>query len=210
MNKFRQLILDNTLQGKTVLESNDGLYPNITLNDIQLAEAYYPILIGLARHKRSLTYGELLDKAKKIYPDKKYVQNAIPVSTGRKLDVVRIFTIERNLPDVTSLIINQNNGECGKAYTDNFDPTQERMKVYSFDWSNVSTEFDMYIAAVEKNAQTKQLIKRPEALEIMAKYYSENKKSLPKSIRKNREEIINLLMKGFGPNDAFSIPLNNE
>lgn len=84
-----------------------GLYGNITLNDVQLAAAYYPILIDLAKHKHRLTYGELVGKAKVIYPEKGYVQNAIPVSTGRKLDVVRIFTNERNLPDVTSLIINK-------------------------------------------------------------------------------------------------------
>ncbi|ELU05565.1 hypothetical protein CAPTEDRAFT_217200, partial [Capitella teleta] len=36
-----------------------GLYGNITLNDVQLAAAYYPILIDLAKHKHRLTYGEL-------------------------------------------------------------------------------------------------------------------------------------------------------
>jgi hypothetical protein len=87
--------------------STDNLYENITLNDVQLAAAYYPLLIDLAKHKHCLTYGELVDQAKETYPDLEYVQNAIAVSTGRKLDVVRMFTNERELPDVTSLIINK-------------------------------------------------------------------------------------------------------
>ncbi len=33
---------------------------NLTLIDVQLASAYYPILVDLARHKHCLTYGELV------------------------------------------------------------------------------------------------------------------------------------------------------
>ena len=38
-------------------DANESLYKNITLNDVQLAAAYYPILIDLAKHKHCLTYG---------------------------------------------------------------------------------------------------------------------------------------------------------
>lgn len=93
-------------------DPSKSLSVNITLNDVQLARAYYPILIDLAKHKHCLTYGELVNKAKEMYPDLEYVKNAIAVSTGRKLDVVRLFTVEENLPDITSLIINQDKGEC--------------------------------------------------------------------------------------------------
>ncbi|TKF95342.1 hypothetical protein, partial [Vibrio sp. F13] len=92
-----------------------SLYANITLNDVQLAAIYYPILVDLARHKHCLTYGELVKRAKESHPDAEYVQRAIPVSAGRKLDVVRLFTSERGLPDVTSLIINKTAGECGNG-----------------------------------------------------------------------------------------------
>ena len=100
----------------------DSLYKNITLNDVQLAAAYYPILIDLAKHKHCLTYGELVDRAKEENPEKEVVQNAIAISAGRKLDVVRLFTIDRELPDVTSLVINKGQGECGTGFTDHFDP----------------------------------------------------------------------------------------
>lgn len=185
-------------------DSTGSLYQNITLNDVQLAAIYYPLLIDLAKHKHCLTYGELVEQAKDIYPDLEYVQNAIAVSTGRKLDVVRIFTAERNLPDVTSLIINKNQGECGVGFTDHFDPKVVRDEVYAYDWSNVSTEFDMYIKKAEQYAKPKKRIKRPEALKLMSAYYQANKNDLPASVKDKREDIIILLMEGFSQEEAFN------
>jgi hypothetical protein len=183
--------------------STDNLYENITLNDVQLAAAYYPLLIDLAKHKHCLTYGELVDQAKETYPDLEYVQNAIAVSTGRKLDVVRMFTNERELPDVTSLIINKGQGECGSGFTDNFDPEAAREGVFSKDWSEVTTEFDVYIDIAQKNAIPRKRRKRLEALKLMSTFYQENKNSYPISIKNMREEIIELLIEGFSEKESF-------
>ena len=131
------------------------------------------------------------------------MQKAIAVSTGRKLDVVRIFTSERDLPDVTSLIINKNDGECGTGFTDHFDPEKARSEVLSYDWSEVSAEFDIYIETVEKQTTKRKRIKRPAALKIMSAYYNENKESYPLSIKDKREEIIVLLMEGFSAEESF-------
>ncbi len=183
--------------------STDSMYENITLNDVQLAASYYPMLVDLAKHKHCLTYGELVDRAKNMYPELKHVQNAIAVSTGRKLHVVRIFTSERGLPDVTSLIINKGQGECGVGFTDHFDPQSSREEVYSYDWSEVSTEFDLYIESVEKQATPKKRIKKPEALKLMSSFYQANKDTYPASIRDKREDIVTLLMEGFSEKEAF-------
>ena len=188
---------------------SESLYKNITLNDVQLAAAYYPILVELAKHKHCLTYGELVDKAKKMYQDRDYVQNAIAVSTGRKLDVVRIFTSERDLPDVTSLIINKNDGECGTGFTNHYNPEKARSEVYSYDWSEVSSEFDLYIESVEKKATPRKRIKRGEALKILSDHYKENKQSYPGSIKDRREEIIVLLMEGFSAEESFKQVVGN-
>ena len=187
-----------------MVEPIDSLYANITLNDVQLAAAYYPILIDLAKHKHCLTYGELVDKAKEMYPTKEYVQNAIAVSTGRKLDVVRIFTAERDLPDVTSLIINKQAGECGVGFTDYFDPEKARVEVFAFDWSSVTTEFDQYLEAAERHATPRRSVKRPEALKLMSEYYQENRNGYPDSIKEHREELVALIMEGFSPKETFS------
>lgn len=184
--------------------ASDGFYKNVTLNDVQLASAYYPILVELARHKHCLTYSELVEKAKKKYPDKAVVQNAIAVSTGRKLDVVRIFTTERNLPDLTSLIINKGSGECGSGFTQHFDPKEARDKVFAYDWNAVSTDFDGYIKHTEKVITPRKRRQKKQALQLMSEFYSKNKDSLPASLKTKRGLIVELLMEGFSPEEAFS------
>lgn len=184
--------------------STESLYANITLNDVQLASAYYPILIHLATHKHCLTYSELVTKAKEMYPLKAVVQRAIPVSTGRKLDVVRLFTAERELPDLSSLIINKGSGECGVGFTQHFDPVAARERVFAFDWSTVSTDFDGFIKHTETTITPRKRIKKPEALKIMAQFYSENKETLPLSVRDQRDFIVELLMEGFSAEESFS------
>lgn len=46
-------------------------------------------------------------------------------------------------------------------------------------------------------------VKRPEAVQIMADYYKANKANLPRDIAKRREEIIDRLMNGATPEEAF-------
>ena len=191
-----------------MVDPTDGMYKNVTINDVQLASAYYPLLVDLARHKHCLTYGELVDKAKDTYPEKEVVQKAIAVSTGRKLDVVRMFTSERNLPDLTCLIINKSLGECGVGFTQHFDPEKARVEVFAFDWSNVSTDFDGYIKHTEKAITPRPKRKRKEAVDLMAAYYSKNKASLPASIREKRDLIIDLLEGGFSEEEAFTEAAN--
>ncbi|MCH1929554.1 hypothetical protein L9G16_05120 [Shewanella sp. A25] len=185
--------------------STDSLYSNMTLNDLQLAAAYFPILIDIAKHKHCLTYGELVTRAKETYPNLEYVQNAIPVSTGRKLDVVRCFTNERELPDVTSLVINKGDGECGSGFTSTFDPVKARSEVYAYDWSEVSTEFDLYIDTSQKSVTPRKARKKPDALKLLANFYSQHKANYPAAIRNEREQIIELLMDGFSEKEAFDL-----
>ena len=187
-----------------MIDPTEGFYKNITLNDVQLASAYYPILIDLAKHKHCLTYSELVERAKETYPSKPAIQNAIAVSTGRKLDVVRIFTAERGLPDLTCLIINKGAGECGSGFTDHFDPKAAREKVFAFDWSAVSTDFDGYIKHTETAITPRKRIKRPAALKLMSEHYSAHKAQLPPSISEQRDLILELLMDGFTPAEAFA------
>ena len=61
---------------------------NTTSNDIQLALAYFPILVDLAKQKENVEYGKLVAMAKAKYPNNPVVQRAIAVSTGRKLNGV--------------------------------------------------------------------------------------------------------------------------
>lgn len=178
---------------------------NITLNDVQLASAYYPLLINLAKHKHRLTYSELVEEAQKTYPKNKAVQNAIAVSTGRKLEIVRLFTDERSLPDLTCLIINKGEGECGIGFTQHFDPVAAREKVFAFDWSEVSTDFDGYIKHTVNKITPKKPIKRTEALQVMTAYHQTHKAQMAADIKLYREQIIAKLMQGYSAEEAFGV-----
>ena len=185
-------------------------YPNVTLTDVQLASAYYPILVDLAKHKHCLSYSELVDRAKTEYPDRPVVQKAIAVSTGRRLDVVRAFTAERSLPDLSALIINKGTGECGIGFTRSFDPVATREQVFAYDWTGVSTDFDGFIKIAEADVAPRKRLKEHKALELMSGYYMANKNSLPKNVREHRDLIVELIMEGFPPEVAFTQALREN
>lgn len=186
-----------------------GQYTNVTLVDVHLAAAYYPLLVNFAKCKRPVTYGDLVEQAKQRYPDCPVVQSAIAVSTGRRLDVVRMFTSARNLPDLTSLVINKGSGECGTGFTRSFDPEAARQVVLSFDWSSVSTEFDGFLKHTETVIKPRKAVKEPQALELMYAYYREHKGALPSSVSQHREQIVELIKEGFSPKEAFDQALQN-
>jgi hypothetical protein len=124
--------------------------PSVTAVDLELAAIYYPILVEKARLKLCITYGELVDLAKNLHPDNPVIQNALAISTGRRLDVVRMFTSAHGLPDLSSLVINGLSGECGSGFTRNFDPESARNQVFNFNWQMVPSPFFDFIESIEK------------------------------------------------------------
>lgn len=187
-----------------------SFYANVTLTDVQLASAYYPILVDLAKHKHCLTYGELVERAKGEYPGHPVVQKAIAVSTGRRLDVVRMFTNERVLPDLTSLVINKGSGECGSGFTRHFDPVAARERVFDFDWSTVTLDFDGFVKSTETAVKPRKKVKEARALELMSTYFQKHKATLPAAVRDRRDAIVELLMEGFSVEEAFSDALSDN
>ena len=69
-----------------------------TKTDYVLAKAYYPLLIDIAKNQQEVTFQQFVENAKSQYTQIKEVQNAIPVSTGRGLEYIRIFTTREKLP----------------------------------------------------------------------------------------------------------------
>lgn len=124
-------------------------YANITLKDIQLASVYFAILIDLALYRHCLTCGGLVERAKRMYPDRPAVQKAIAVSARRRLDVIRSFTSGRDLPDLTLLIINKGLDECGISLTQHSDRKAAHEQVFAIDWSRVSADFEGFLKATE-------------------------------------------------------------
>ncbi|AZE90101.1 hypothetical protein [Pseudomonas orientalis] len=189
------------------MNAQHGLYENVTLIDVQLASVYYPILVDLAKHKHCLTYTELVDRAQHENPDNEVVRNAIPVSTGRRLDVVRLFTDERGLPDLTSLVISKGTGECGSFFTRHFDPVAARAQVFSYDWNTATTDFAGFVEVTEKAVKPRTKVKKPQARERMAAYYQANKTGMPSDVKAYRDAIIELIMEGFSDEEAYSMAL---
>ena len=192
-------------------------YQNVTIIDLKLASIYYPILRNLAAQKRRLTYGELIETAKGLHPDNPVVQNAIPVGTGRRLEVIRLFAKERGYPDLTSVIINKGSQECGEWVRKRFDPAKLREDVFAFDWSTATTEYNFFIAQVTSEVSEKadaksklnpKGVKQPQARNLMYEYYKQHRATLPPNIEKKSDLIVKLLMEGATVQDAFSQALS--
>lgn len=183
-----------------------------TATDVQLAAAYYPLLVQVAQQRGQITYGELVAQAKQAYPERTEVQSAIAVSAGRRLDVVRMFTQSQGLPDLTALVINKGAGECGARYTRDHDPAYERAQVYAYDWSQATQEFAGYVAlqqhALRQQAlRPRKALKEDAALAAMSAYYQAHKAQLPAHIVQHRAQIVARLMAGDSAEAAFEAVL---
>ncbi|MFO6446764.1 hypothetical protein ACLBKU_06415 [Erythrobacter sp. NE805] len=178
---------------------------NVTETDLAIASALYPVMVECARQSppTKLTYGQLLDEAQKRFPENEAVLRAIPISLGRRLDVVRMFLNEHALPDLTSLVVNADTGEVGSAF--GADPIHVREQVAAFDWSTVSEEFDLHIDGLRKEAAARSRPKRnrDDAKKLMSAHYQQHRAALPKGIEAHRELIIELLVDGWSVEDAF-------
>ena len=165
---------------------------NVTETDLAIAAAIYPILVECARQQLTgkLTYGELIKEAKCRFPNEDALQHAIPVSLGRRLDVVRMFLNEQCLPDLTVIVVNAATGEVGSAFGAN--PDFVRAEVAAFDWSSVSKQFTLYIDGLREEGEARKRTKlnREQAKEVMARHYRENHAAYPKDIIGKREELI--------------------
>ena len=182
----------------------DGQFQNITLLDIQLARIYLPILVKCAREGRTCTYTELVDEAKAGHVSNADVQKAIPVSTGRRLEVIRLYCKSEDLPDLASLVIGKNSGECGSFYLKHFDPVSARAAVFAMDWNRLLPDIDGYFEYTTTKITPRTIRKAETARQLMSDYFKENRTRLPQSIVSQREQILQMLVEGFDPEEAFA------
>lgn len=185
---------------------------NVTETDLAVAAAIYPVLVECARQSPAerLTYGEFIKRAQSRFPAIDAIQKAIPVSLGRRLDVVRLFLVKKQLPDLTALVVNAGTGEVGSAF--GADPERVRASVGAFDWSGVAEEFDLHVAglrAVTSARRANQGLNKPKidvatAKQLMHAYYRDNRASLPTNIVEKRQSIIDLIRSGIPVAIAFA------
>jgi hypothetical protein len=189
--------------------SSDIKSQNLTSTDLELAAAYYPILVELAQQRRCLSYGELLSEAQRRYPDQPVVQRAIPVSTGRRLDVIRLFCAEHNIPNLSALILNKERREAGSGIDqpvdpkDAVDPKETCEAIFAYDWSELTLEFDDYLTLRRRAPTPRKKVSAATARTLMAEHYAVHKMSLPKDVVRHREVILGLIEKGGTAAEAF-------
>jgi hypothetical protein len=182
-----------------------------TQTDVELALAFYSVLVEVARRREEkLTYGRLVELAKSQFPTNEVVQRAIPIGVGRRLDFVRAFTEQRGLPDLSSLVVNKSTNECGVGFTRNFDPASVRAEVFAFDWSGVAKEFTGVLATARKQAAKPKQVTAETAAKLMYSYFTQHKAALPSSVKDHREKIIKLIMQGASPADAFEEAMRGD
>ncbi len=185
-----------------------------TLTDHALAKAYYPLLIELAKAEKELTFKQFVEMAKKRYPNVEEVQNAIPVTTGRRFEFIRIYTNNEGLPDLSAWVVGQA-GKNSEAYLADFDPKKEREETTKVDWDKFEGDWGKYLDELKiKTVKTKKR-KQPEAEDIMSEYATTmrtkieasipNPKKLPyvKVVQPFRDPILEGLMEGKNVEDVF-------
>lgn len=186
---------------------------NLTLTDIELAKVYFELLVGLAKSSKGQTikYGELVELAKEKYPSNEFVSGAIAVSMGRRLDALREFTKQHNLPDLSALVVNKATGNNGKVYIRSFDGDAVREQIAAFDWGSVQLDFENFIASEKMIFEERQIkkrkpkrIKEPEAMQIWWEYYKADKDEIGAISQDEKKAIVELIMQGYAPQDALN------
>lgn len=192
--------------------------PAFTPHTIRLAAIYFPILVGCAKRGQVMTYGELVAAAKARHPNSADVATAASVSTGPKLDGIKAFCEKFKLPDLASLVVKE-------QYTEKPVPTDVQLEAFAFDWSQKLAVFDAFIIDETKHEpipepkqETKRGTKREpkqavpskkrkedEAGAVLFAYYSAHKAELPPTIAQHKRALLDLLMEGREPAEAFDI-----
>ena len=186
----------------------------VTETDAALAIAYYPLLVDLAGRRLTITFKDFVDLAKATYPDNPAVQNAIPVSTGRRLEFVRVFTAMNGLPDLSAWVTGKS-GKNSVVFQRDFDPVEERRMSAEVDWSEYQAAWEAHAAELRKRAQKITPRNELEARSLMAEFAQvmrprieaviPNPKKLPyvKLVMPFRDTILEDLMSGLDPQDVF-------
>lgn len=197
-------LVNNFLNGKK----------QVTETDAALAIAYYPLLVDLATRRRKITFKDFVELAKATYPDNPAVQNAIPVSTGRRLEFVRVFTALQGLPDLSAWVTGKS-GKNSAAFQRDFDPVEERRRSAEVDWSEHQAAWEAHAGELRKRAQKITPRNELEARSLMAEFAQvmrplieaaiPNPKKLPyvKLVMPFRDTILEDLMSGLDPQDVF-------
>lgn len=174
----------------------------ITTTDTHLAAIYYDVLLEHARIKpiTAIRYKQVIKRARLLHPNDDIVASAIPVSIGRRLDLIVEFVRLNQLPPLTCIVVN----ETGKP-GDNFKIVGESWEadmhaVAEHDWAVWKGKWDFYMQATNKGAIKLTRRKEKIALEMVHDEYRAGK--IPKLSDAKKVQLVTLLMDGLSMDDA--------
>jgi len=197
-----------------------------TITDYVLACHYPFLLMVLAENRQSMSFKEFLTWAKTSFPNVKKIQNAIPVSTGRRFEFIRIFTKSHNLPDLSAWVVSTK-GKHNKKYLKDFDPDAEKNASAEVNWRKYfgngvdepSEIFREYLKILLQSipVQKQTLIPEKVATKMMREFFVENrgrikvppKTNLAEHVGAFRQSILADIMNHIDPEEAFKTNLPN-
>jgi len=166
--------------------------------DVKLAEYYFPILIKVARDggfQSTISFLEFIREAQAYYPEIEIVQKAIPVSTGRRFEALRLFLRDENLPDLSAFVVNAGSGRNSADYVKDFDPILERKKCAQVAWERyLNNDWIEYAAKLLKSVVKLDRRTGPVALTLMGQITSENRELIRQAFPSNKKEPLYKLL----------------
>src|SRR5689334_25345 len=116
-----------------------------TLNDINVGTKLYAALVQRAAHhpEKSIFYGDLLDRARTMFPNDDETKRAVPIGIGMKLLFVQAFCETSGYPNLACLAVNKGKQIPGIAYPGDW--LREMRDVAAFDWSSAQPVLDAYV-----------------------------------------------------------------
>ena len=191
-----------------------------TITDYVLASHYPYLLMVLAENKQSMSFKDFLKWARASFPEVEKIQKAIPVSTGRRFEFIRIFTKSQGLPDFSVWVVSAK-GTHGDAFLEDFDPVKERENSSKIDWrihfgtgvKNPSKVFSDYLKVLMQSIpdEKKVLISEKKARGMMQETFIKNRdrfevpkgQDAAKYLGQFRGLIIADIMNHVEPEEAF-------
>jgi len=173
-----------------------------TPTDAHLARIFYSVLIEQARSHpgQSIRYKELLNRAKRAYPNDEVVQSAIPIGIGRRLEVIVQFVRDHHLPPLTCLAVNES-GHPGASYRPVTGSWQTDMdSVARYDWAEWHDRWETHIDAVKKAATPLKRRTEKAALELVHQAFLA--KQIPRVQQDVKAQLVELLKDGLSVEDA--------
>ena len=126
------------------------------------------------------------------------MQNAIPVSTGRRFEFVRIFTELNGFPDLSAWVVNKA-GKNSAAYSADYDPNVERENSANTDWSLYQSAWDAHVTELKKLSIKLKRRKPDEARKLMADFARKMRAKIEASIPNKKKLPYTLLIKPYRP-----------